>query len=168
MPAGTEAILATTVEALGDVLSTMFFSDAVPVECRHALEADAWERSIEADASPAAGEWTSARVRFSGAPSGELLLMLSPGLAVVFSASFLGIDEAEVTREAAGQVCCELSNMICGAILSRVHPDSLVALDAPELTAADFENRGRVHRGLHQCFAIPEGTLAINLSSDAW
>jgi hypothetical protein len=174
MPAGTEAILATTIEALGDVLSTMFFSDAAPVECQHSLKADACQHSLKADACEhsLAGDWTAARVRFSGVPSGELLLMLSPGLALVFSAGFLGIEEAEVTPEATGQVCCELSNMICGAILSRVHPDSLVALDVPELTAADFENHAGsafgIHRGLHQCFAIPEGTLAINLSSDAW
>jgi hypothetical protein len=148
MPAKADGVLATAVDALGDVLGTMFFSDVAPVECRHSLS----------------GEWTAARVRFSGTPSGEMLLMLSPGVAVIFAASFLGIEEAEVTAEEAGQVCCELSNMICGAILSRVHPDSLVALDVPELLPADFENHG----GFHQCFAIPEGTLAINLSSDAW
>jgi hypothetical protein len=148
MPAGIEEVLATAIEALEDVLGTMFFSDVVAVACQHAP----------------ADEWTSARVRFSGDPSGDLLLMLSPGLAPVFAASFLGIDQAEVTGEASGQVCCELANIICGSILSRVHPDSLVALDEPELTAADFEN----HVSVHQCFAIPEGTLAINLTSDAW
>jgi len=152
MAARTEDLRATAVEALSEVLATMFFSDVVPVDCRHSLD----------------GEWTSARVRFSGDPSGELLLMLSPGLAVVLSASFLGIDEGAVTQEAAGQVCRELSNMICGAILSRVHPDSSVALDEPELTPADFDGRGGIHPGLHQCFAIPEGTLAMNLNSDAW
>jgi hypothetical protein len=157
MPAGTDALLATTFEALAEVLATMFFSDAAPVDCQHSFQEGEGQPSLS-------GEWTAARVRFSGVPSGELLLMLSPGLAVVFSASFLGIDEAEVTPDAAGQVCCELSNMVCGAILSRVHPDSLVALDLPELTAADFENHG----GIHQCFAIPEGILAVNLSSDAW
>jgi CheY-specific phosphatase CheX len=148
MPAGTELVLTTAVDALQEVLGTMFFSDAVQAACQHL----------------AAGEWMSARVRFSGDPAGELRLMLSPGLAVVFAAGFLGIDEAEVTEEAASQVICELANMLCGAILSRLHPDSLVALGAPQLTSVDFD----MGHGIHQCFAIPEGTLAIHLSSDAW
>ena len=152
MPAETEAvlnaILTTATDALQEVLGTMFFSDAAPVACEHHL----------------AGEWSAARVTFTGVPAGELRLMLSPGLALIFAASFLGIDEQEVTPETADQVNCELANMICGAILSRLHPDSLVALSAPELTPVDFEHPGSIH----QCFAIPEGTLAISLSSDAW
>jgi hypothetical protein len=147
MPAGTEAVLTTAVDALQDVLGTMFFSDAVPVSCQH----------------DSAGEWISARVRFSGVPAGELRLLLSPGLAPVLAAGFLGIDQEEVTPEAARQVSRELANMICGAILSRLHPDSL-ALSAPESTAVDFRHRS----GIHQCFALPEGTLAIDLGSDAW
>jgi hypothetical protein len=148
MPAEIEAVLATAVDALQEVLGTMFFSDAVPVECRHAAEND----------------WISARVSFSGVPAGEMRLLLSANLAAVFAAAFLGIDESEVTGESSNQVICELANMVCGAILSRLHPDSLVALSAPELAPVDFDRPG----GVHQCFAIPEGTLAIDLSSDAW
>jgi len=148
MPAEIEAVLATAVDALQEVLGTMFFSDAVPVACRHDAEND----------------WISARVRFSGAPAGEMRLTLSANLAAVLAAGFLGIDESEVTGEAGGQVICELANMICGAILSRLHPDSLVALSAPELAPVDFGRPG----GIHRCFAIPEGTVAIELSSDAW
>ncbi len=148
MPVEIEAVLATAVDALQEVLGTMFFSDAVPAECRH----------------DAGNDWISARVRFSGAPAGEMRLMLSPNLAAVFASGFLGIDESEVTAESSNQVVCELANMVCGAILSRLHPDSLVALSAPELAAIDFDR----HEGIHQCFAIPEGTLAVELSSDAW
>lgn len=148
MPAEIEAVLATAVDALQEVLGTMFFSDAVPVACQHSGES----------------AWIAARVRFSGAPAGEMCLMLSANLAAVFAAGFLGIHESEVTAEAGGQVVRELANMVCGAILSRLHPDSLVALSAPELAPVDFERRG----GIHQCFAIPEGTLAIELSSDTW
>jgi hypothetical protein len=148
MPAEIETVLATAVDALQEVLATMFFSDAVAAGCRHDVEND----------------WISARVRFSGVPAGEMRLMLSPNVAVVFAAGFLGVDESEVTVESAHQVICELANMICGAILSRLHPDSLVALSAPELAPIDFDR----HDGIHQCFAIPEGTLAVELSSDAW
>jgi hypothetical protein len=157
MPAGTEAILTTAVAALQDVLATMFFAEAEPVECRHP----------EGDASEPG--WMTARVCFSGVPAGEFHLLLPPEVAVVFAAGFLGIDNDEVTTEAASQVIGELANMICGAILSRVHPDSLVALSAPELIPVDFARRvNGEHCRIHQCFAIPEGMLAIHLSSDAW
>src|SRR5271169_5108530 len=72
--ANIEGVLATAAAALGDVLGTMFFSDVAPVACQHSIGGNECQHSI-------GGEWTSARVRFRGVPSGELLLMLSPGLA---------------------------------------------------------------------------------------
>ncbi len=61
-------------------------------------------------------------MRFAGLPSGELRVMLSRELARSIAAGFLGSDPEEVTAEAEGQVGCELGNMICGAVLSRLHP----------------------------------------------
>ena len=49
--------------------------------------------------------------------------------------------------------------MICGAMLSRLHPDSHVALDAPETIPAVFDAAG----GTHQCMETPEGMLAITM-----
>jgi CheY-specific phosphatase CheX len=147
--AGESGMLAIVRGATGEVLETMFFSEAVPCPCDHSA----------LDAPGAREEWISASVRFEGAPRGELSLMLSHELARFIAASFLGADPEEVSSEADSQVSCELANMICGAVLSRLHPNAGVALRPPELVPPDFG----VSAGVHQCFETPDGTLAITM-----
>lgn len=127
-----------------EVLETMFFATAEPVPCRH----------------PEHGaDWIAAMVRFEGAPQGDLRVMLSRGLAVTCACGFLGIDAEQVTRDEQNQVACEMVNMICGAVLSRLHPDSRVALGAPEIVPVEFGDVG----GAHQCLETPDGMLAITM-----
>ena len=142
-----EALLSMARVVTGEVLETMFFSTAAPIACDHSGEAAVHE------------DWISSRVRFAGTPSGELRVMLSHELARSIAAGFLGSEPDEITLEAEGQVGCELGNMICGAVLSRFHPDSRVALASPELTPVNFGDG----RGVHQCFATPDGQLSVNM-----
>jgi len=146
---GVRAILPIVREVTGVVLETMFFSEAVPEACDHAALIVPGARE----------EWISARVRFDGVPRGELRVMLSHELARFVAASFLGADPDDVNSDADGQVSCELANMICGALLSRLHPDTVVALSPPELVPADFDTSA----GVHQCFETPDGTLALTM-----
>ena len=133
------AVIPVVRQVTREVLETMFFSEAEPVACGHTEDCIA------------------ARVRFTGNASGELTVMLSPELARSLSAAFLAEEDDEVTAEQRGQVSCELANIICGAILSRLHPSSRVALGVPEAAAPDYGE------ALHQCFATPEGVLAVTL-----
>lgn len=139
----TEALMPMVTTVTREVLETMFFAEAEPVECRHA------------------DQYLAARVRFSGdrpeQPGGELTVMLSRELALAVTAGFLAEDTEEVTAEQLDQVSCELANIICGAILSRLHPNARVSLSVPELAAPDF------HEAAHQCFATPEGALAVTI-----
>jgi len=146
---GAAAVLPILKEVVGAVLETMFFSEAAARPCDHS----------ELDAPGAREEWISARVRFAGAPTGELRVMLSHELARFMAASFLGSDPEEVTSDADGQVSCELANMICGALLSRLHPDAAVSLNPPELVPVDFAALD----GVHQCLDTPDGTLAVSM-----
>jgi hypothetical protein len=123
-----------------DVLETMFFSTAVAVERRHAADS------------------ISARVQFDGDPSGEFELTLTRGVARQFAAAFLAVDEPDLPREAEAEVCCELANMICGAALSRMHPDSIVKLHAPQVCDPALPPDGA-----HQCFETPEGLLSVTM-----
>jgi hypothetical protein len=76
------------------------------------------------------------------------------------AASFLGLEAAELTDAERGQVIQELSNILCGAMLSRLWPESTLALSSPELMAwPEWPGAGT----LHQCFVIPEGMLAISI-----
>jgi hypothetical protein len=134
----------TMRQVAAEVLETMFFTEAEPVGCEHA-----W-----LDSAPCA------RIRFEGSHFGEMLLGVSAEAADPIAASFLGLDPMELIDAQRGQVIQELSNILCGAILSHLWPESKLALSSPELTAwQEWPSEGPLHR----CFAIPEGMLAISI-----
>lgn len=124
-----------------DVLETMFFSGAVAAECGH-------------DWVPGA---MSVRVNFDGSHSGEMWLTLTPDAVPSIASAFLGLEPQETGEEQQSQVICELANILCGAVLSSLWPESRLLLDAPHLTA--FECAG--HGVWHCCLALDEGVLAI-------
>jgi hypothetical protein len=89
-----------------------------------------------------------------------MLLGVSVEAVDAIAASFLGLDPMEVTDAERGQVIQELSNILCGATLSHLWPESKLALSSPELAAwQEWPGSGALHR----CFAIPEGLLATSV-----
>jgi CheY-specific phosphatase CheX len=126
------------------VLETMFFTEAEPAPCEHAWLAAA----------------RTARIRFEGSHRGEMLLGVSVEAVDPIAASFLGLEPAELTDAQRGQVVQELSNILCGALLSQLWPESTLALSSPEL--AQWEDWPR-EGALHRCFTIPEGMLALSI-----
>lgn len=135
---------ATAQRVAAEVLETMFFTEAEVALCGHAWLAGA----------------PCARIRFDGSHTGEMLLGVSVEASSPIAASFLGLDEADLTDTQRGQVIEELSNILCGAMLSQLWPESTLALAAPESTAwEDWPAAGTLHR----CFQIPEGLLAISV-----
>ena len=127
-----------------EVLETMFFTEAEPCRCEHA-----WLPSA-----------ACAGARFTGSHLGEMLLAMSADAAVPIAASFLGLEPMELTEGQRGQVLQELTNILCGAMLSRIWPQSKLAIAAPELTGWKEWPEAPV---LHRCFVIPEGKLAISI-----
>jgi CheY-specific phosphatase CheX len=75
----------------------------------------------------------AARLSFDGVPSGSLTLCVTRGAARSISADFLGADEDELTSQQVGEVICELANMICGSVLSRVERAAQFRLSPPQL-----------------------------------
>jgi len=127
-----------------EVLETMFFTEAEEVPCKHAWIASA----------------PCARIRFEGSHLGAMLLCVSAVAVDPIAASFLGLDPMEVTDAQRGQMVQELSNILCGAILSQLRPESTLALSSPELTGwQDWPAEGTLHR----CFRTPEGMLGISI-----
>jgi CheY-specific phosphatase CheX len=134
----------TMQEVAAQVLETMFFTEAEPVPCEH----------VWLETAPCA------LIRFEGSHFGEMRLGVSAEAADPIAASFLGLEPMELTDADRGQVIQELSNILCGAMLSRLWPESRLALASPELTAwQDWQDAGALHR----CFAIPEGMLAMSI-----
>ena len=100
------------------MLETMFFTEAELAPCEHA-----W-----------LGRRPCARIRFEGSHFGEMLLGVSAEAADPIAASFLGLDPMELTDAQRGQVIQELTNILCGAMLSHLWPESQLLLSSPELT----------------------------------
>jgi len=128
---------------VAEVLETMFFAEAVPSECGHS-----WM-----------GAAVSARVPFEGSHSGEMRLDVSGEAADAVASAFLGADPGELSEAARTQVMLELANILCGAILSHLWPESKLALASPEL-ASDAAN---TDYQLHNCFELIDGRLAVGI-----
>jgi len=134
----------TIRQVASEVLEAMFFTEAELTACEHA-----W-----------LGAARCAQIRFGGSHFGEMLLGVSAEAADPIAASFLGLDPMELTDAQRGQVIQELSNILCGAILSKLWPESKLALSSPKLSLwQEWPDTG----ALHHCFAIPEGLLGISI-----
>lgn len=141
---------------ISEVLETMFFTEAEPAACEHG-----WLPSAPC-----------VRVRFEGSHRGQLLLALSQDAADPVAAGFLGLEPLELTEMLRAQVLEELANIVCGALLSHLWPDSKLALASPELAAWEEWPAQGAPAGpqpafagnlFHRCFLLPEGKLAVSL-----
>ena len=127
-----------------ETLEAMFFTEAEPGVCEHAWLATA----------------SCARIGFDGSHNGEMLLGVSVEAVEPIAASFLGLDPAELSDTLRRQVIEELSNILCGRMLSQLWPESTLALAAPESIGwQEWPPEGTLHR----CFQIPEGMLAVSV-----
>jgi hypothetical protein len=133
----TPELSAALAEAVEQILGTMFYTAG-------------W------DAASAPADPICAHLNFSGVPSGEFELRVDCGAARAFAAAYLGLDHPDLTESAAGEMICELANMICGATLSRLHPDAIVKLDTPELSPPR-------PGGERRNFETPEGLLSVSM-----
>jgi len=111
------------------------------------------------DESAAAGEeWMAARVSFRGPRSGAFGIGAPLTTARMLAANFLGQDEAEIQDTQMEEVFCELSNMICGAFLSRLGDESVYDLSHPARDdAASPAGEGVVSQWLQ----LDEGQLRV-------
>lgn len=135
------ALVDAASAAAAEVMETMFFAEAVPCGCSHD-----WLTAAVSD-----------RIVFEGSHSGELRLCVSEEAANSLACAFLGVDPPESTEPLRAQVILELTNILCGAIMSRLWPESKLSLTPPEAAA----NREPFIAALHRCFDLAEGKLAL-------
>ncbi|HUA63660.1 MAG TPA: chemotaxis protein CheX [Verrucomicrobiae bacterium] len=115
-----EELLAALRESVRQVLEKMFFAEPL----------DGGSTALEADG-------LAVRVAFDGSPSGALVLAITDAAARRVAADFLGEDESSVDSAQTSEVICELANMICGSILSRVESQTIFRLASPTILSAD-------------------------------
>ena len=111
-----EQVSEALAAAADEVLDTMFFMTVIS----------------HTDSAPDALLPVCACLEFRGEPSGSFGVNVSASAAQVIASNFLG-DEPDALSEAqVAEVISELANMICGALLTRVHGDNLFELTSPE------------------------------------
>lgn len=134
--------------AAADVLETMFFS---PVMGEAATEV------------PSSAPALTARLQFSGACGGALTVRVSERAAQVIAANFLAEETDEPTAAQVREVICELANMICGSVLSRLDSGAHFDLGSPTLVdpwqPAALETASRA-------LDIGDGEVAVFLRMD--
>jgi hypothetical protein len=123
-----------------EVLETMFFTGVLG-------DAD----SLPADA-------LTTRLNFRGIPSGSFGVSLSRDSSRQIAAGFLAEDEHEISQDRVDEVVCELTNMLCGSILSKIESEGSFELSHPEL--APLPGNPEYSRN----FEIENGTLGVWLT----
>jgi CheY-specific phosphatase CheX len=143
-------------EAAQQTIETMFF--AVP-------------DAVSASDQRPAGDLIAAQLQFRGTLHGRFGLLVSEPLAHVLAGNFFGCDEgSDMASGHVTGVVAELTNMICGAALTKLHSNAAFDLAAPKtfrLAAAgplpDFTSGSPSVCRLE----FPEGALVLFLSFEA-
>ncbi|MEP7366242.1 MAG: chemotaxis protein CheX [Acidobacteriota bacterium] len=133
-------------EAAEEVLETMFFLTV--------------DREVEWE-EVSGKEHHYAEMDFQGAAEGRLELAVSEDLAPVLASGFFGKDESELTPAEIAAVICELANMLCGSVLSRLESGSLFQLGAPQMMATDLEGESQISAGHKRVFDLGSGDVKV-------
>jgi len=73
------------------------------------------------------------RLDFRGTPAGSFGLSFSHESSRQIAAGFLAEDEQDISQVQVNEVICELTNMLCGTLLSRIDSETSFDLSHPEL-----------------------------------
>lgn len=136
------------LESASEVLETMFFTGIA-------------EEEMEEDAA----SLICAELTFHGSPSGRFGVRVPPRTARLIAASFLGLDESEVTDKQMGDVICELTNMFCGSVLSRVEEGARFELMHPEIDPTNCDWR-QIPNAVGCTLGIEEGTVTLWMTTE--
>ena len=131
-------------ESAAEVLESMFFTS--PLE-------------TSTPTCPAMESCVSAGLFFRGTPPGRFGICASQDAARSLAASFLGEDPESINVRQCEEVVCELANMVCGSVLSRMEKDALFELTQPKIG----EPESRLPENPSACFefSLEEGSLLV-------
>lgn len=125
-----EKLKKSLMDSIFDVLENMFF---MPVEASsQELTLREWLKNQ--------GTIVGASLNFSGALNGRFYFLIPEREATSACASFLGIEEGQVSEEQLRDTIKEMLNMIGGRTLSREDPGGNFRLGIPEYISASEIN----------------------------
>ena len=136
-------------ESVEDVLAKMFFVETLG------------ESASEPGAPPAAA--MGAEVTFEGEPAGTLTMRLTTSAADQIAADFLGLDAEVVSPSRVAEVVCELANMICGSVLSRLESATAFHLATPRIVPLP-ECASAPADAIRYAAELSNGELAVDLT----
>jgi CheY-specific phosphatase CheX len=139
----------------GSNLQRIFFESASEV-----LEAMFFAGVTEEVSQPVGNALISAELTFHGNPAGRFGIQIAHATGRVIAASFLGLDEAEVSEEQIVDVVCELTNMICGSVLSRVEAGARFELMHPEIDSRNADWR-LAKNAVGATFGVEDGSVTL-------
>ena len=137
------------LESASEVLETMFFTGVA-----------------DEDMPEDSASLLCAELSFHGRPSGRFGVRLPPATARLIAASFLGLDESEVNERQVADVICELTNMFCGSVLSRLEAGARFELMHPEINPDHFDWR-QLPNSVGCTFGIEEGAITLWMTTEA-
>lgn len=138
-------------DSVREVLEKMFFVQAL-------------EGSSAAELSASVpGAEIAVRLAFEGRPPGSLTLRVNTVAAREIAAGFLGQDEESVSDRQMADVVCELANMICGSLLSRVEGATAFQLEAPRIVPLP-EDPGAGPAAISYATNLSRGALAVTVT----
>jgi chemotaxis protein CheY-P-specific phosphatase CheC len=123
--------------------------------------------AIFPDAARPAGELIAASLTFQGDPPGRFGVVLSSPLARTMAINFLGLeDDAELPPSQVNEVVGEMTNIICGAVLSELESNANFDISTPApRRVGETEPLPDHFTGLpFGCrMELPEGSIVVSL-----
>jgi chemotaxis protein CheY-P-specific phosphatase CheC len=131
-------------DAAAEVLETMFFTTVVG----------------DAAAEVSNAQCVSVRLSFHGNPSGRFGVRVPLETGRKMAESFLGTEDESPSEAQIGEVVCELANMLCGSLLSRLGKGTRFELSSPEI---DPQETGCPEEGtrINRVLEVDSGTLGV-------
>jgi CheY-specific phosphatase CheX len=101
-------------------------------------------------------------VEFEGDATGRLRLEIPVSAARSIAADFYGA-EPDMPHNQLEAVVGEMTNLICGSMLSTYAPDGGFSLSTPQVDAGTGEKYP-----VRQCFQMESGTVIVSLACKSW
>ena len=121
-------------ECCAEVLETMYFTTVLGSESLDTLPGNL----------PGSDRALEFSLDFVGDISGRFGVHLEPATARSLAANFLGEPEAAISQTEVDEVTCELANMLCGSVMSRVEGEHSFSLSHPEAGIATPTSAGDI------------------------
>ena len=104
---------------------------------------------------------------FEGSPSGSLRVSVNGKAARSIAADFLGEEEQTISQQQIEEVICELTNMICGSVLSKVEATALFHLSTPEIVRQPQNPEKPLETAIRSTARVAQSAITVAMYSEA-